>query len=50
LNKKNVFNASDLTFVGGKCHMLLFLEQGVLSETFYFKLLKNKFIYSNDDA
>jgi hypothetical protein len=38
--KKNVFNVSDLIFTGGKCHVLLFLEQGILSEMFYLKLLK----------
>jgi hypothetical protein len=37
--KKNVFNATDLIFTGCKCHMLLFLEQRILSEMFYFKLL-----------
>jgi len=40
LNKKNVFNASDLIFSSGKCHCYFFLEQGSLSEMFYFKLLK----------
>ena len=37
--KKTVFNATDLILTGGKCHVLLFLEQGILSEMFYFKLL-----------
>jgi hypothetical protein len=37
---RNIFIASDLIFTGGKCHMLLFLEWGILSEMFYFKLLK----------
>ena len=40
LNKKNIFNASDLIFIGAKCYTLHFLEQGILLEMFYFKLLK----------
>ena len=39
---KNVFNASDLIFTGDKCHMLLFIKQGILSEMFYFRLLEKK--------
>ena len=37
LNKKNVLNASDLIFTSNKCY--LFLEQGILSEMFPFKVL-----------
>ena len=38
---KHVFDASDLLFTGGK----LFLEKGMLSKMFYFKLLKKCDIY-----
>ena len=36
LNLKTAFNTSDLIFSGGKCHVFPFLEQGILSEMFYF--------------
>ena len=39
---KNVFDASDLLFTGGKYHVLLyfFKEKGMLSQMVYFELLK----------
>jgi hypothetical protein len=41
LNLKTAFNASDLIFSGGKYHVFPFLEQGILSEMFYFNYWHN---------
>jgi len=41
LNKTNVFNASVLMFTDGQYHVLLFLEQGIILEMFYFQFQKH---------